>query len=62
MKIAIAPSNPNVMYLGTAASDGVTAGGVGDIYKSTDGGESWQKADGWNILGFFAEIKMASTT
>ncbi len=40
--IAIAPSDPNVIYVGTGSPDprGNVSPGNG-IYKSTDGGESW---------------------
>src|SRR5919107_5033168 len=43
--IAVADSNPNVIYLGTG-SDGVRSNvstGRG-VYKTTDGGETWQFA------------------
>lgn len=36
--IALAPSNPNIVYLGTGSEH---AGGIG-LLKSTDGGETWQ--------------------
>jgi hypothetical protein len=45
-KIIISPSNPNIIYFGTANDN------AGDIYKSTDGGESWQQFSGQqNLLG-----------
>ncbi|MFN9776644.1 MAG: VPS10 domain-containing protein [Candidatus Kapaibacterium sp.] len=43
--IAIDPSNPNVMYIGTGDRDHVDSYGTG-IYKSTDGGSTW------NTTGF----------
>ncbi len=40
--IAISPSNPNVIYIGTGESDIRSALSSGDgVYKSTDGGKSW---------------------
>lgn len=40
--IAIAPSNPNVIYAGTGESDIRSDLSSGDgVYKSTDGGKSW---------------------
>jgi hypothetical protein len=51
-KIMISPSNPSVIYLGTLVDNPLFEGGVGDIYRSTDGGESWQRASGpANLLG-----------
>lgn len=40
--IAVAPSDPNVIYVGTGSADprGNVSAGVG-LYKSTDGGEHW---------------------
>ena len=47
-KIVISPSNPNVIYFGIATGSG------GSIYKSTDGGESWQRVNGQqNIFGVY---------
>ena len=41
--IAVAPSNPKVIYIGTGESDIRSDLASGDgVYKSTDGGESWQ--------------------
>ena len=41
--IAVAPSNPKVIYLGTGESDIRSDLASGDgVYRSTDGGESWQ--------------------
>ncbi len=40
--IAISPSNPKVIYVGTGESDIRSALSSGDgVYKSTDGGKSW---------------------
>lgn len=42
--MAIAPSNPDVIYAGTGEEDGrnsISPGG--GVYKSTDGGKSWTK-------------------
>ncbi len=40
--IAVAPSNRNVIYVGTGESDIRSALSSGDgVYKSTDGGKSW---------------------
>ncbi len=53
-RIAISPSNPNVIYVGTV----IDTSGVGNpclngnVYKSTNGGDSWQRVDGTtNWLG-----------
>ena len=52
-KIVISPSNPSVIYFGTAVDNPIT-GPTGHIYKSSDGGESWQKVDGQhNIFGIY---------
>ena len=41
--IAVAPSNPNVLYAGTGESDIRSALSSGDgVYKSTDGGQTWK--------------------
>ncbi len=40
--ILIDPSNPQVMYIGTGDRDAGDAYGVG-VYRSTDGGETWQE-------------------
>ena len=40
--IAVAPSNPNVVYVGTGESDMRDSIGYGDgMYKSTDAGQTW---------------------
>ena len=40
--IAVAPSNPNMIYVGTGESDIRSQLSSGDgVYKSTDGGKSW---------------------
>jgi photosystem II stability/assembly factor-like uncharacterized protein len=41
--IAVAPSNPNVIYVGTGEADIRSQIGFGDgVYKSTDAGKTWQ--------------------
>jgi len=41
--LAVAPSNPNVLYAGTGESDIRSALSSGDgVYKSTDGGQTWR--------------------
>jgi photosystem II stability/assembly factor-like uncharacterized protein len=41
--LAVAPSNPNVLYAGTGESDIRSALSSGDgVYKSTDGGHTWK--------------------
>ncbi|MEM1177580.1 MAG: glycosyl hydrolase [Acidobacteriota bacterium] len=42
--IAVAPSDPNVIYVGTGESPirGVTTSHGDGVYKSTDGGETWK--------------------
>src|SRR5215831_10000276 len=41
--IAVAPSNPKVIYVGTGESDIRSDLASGDgVYRSTDGGETWQ--------------------
>src|SRR5258708_7536172 len=41
--IAVAPSNPNVIYAGTGEADIRSQIGFGDgVYKSTDAGKTWQ--------------------
>ena len=41
--IAVAPSNPNVVYVGTGEPDPRTDISFGDgVYKSVDGGRTWQ--------------------
>jgi photosystem II stability/assembly factor-like uncharacterized protein/F0F1-type ATP synthase delta subunit len=41
--VAVAPSNPNVLYAGTGESDIRSALSSGDgVYKSTDGGQTWK--------------------
>lgn len=53
-KIVIAPSNPTTLYLGTAINNPLFKGGRGDVYKSKDGGETWQKVSGEsNWLGVY---------
>jgi hypothetical protein len=51
-KIAFAPSDPNVLYLTTAVDDSMNPLGDGHVYRSGDGGSSWQRMDGTtNWLG-----------
>ena len=41
--VAVAPSNPKIIYIGTGESDIRSDLASGDgVYRSTDGGESWQ--------------------
>jgi photosystem II stability/assembly factor-like uncharacterized protein len=41
--LALAPSNPNIIYVGTGVNGVYTDIGYGNgVYKSTDGGETWQ--------------------
>ncbi len=51
--LAIAPSDPKIIYAGTGESDIRSALSSGDgVYKSTDGGESWKNVglrDSWQI-------------
>jgi len=49
-KIAISPSDPNVIYCSAAQDYSLLAGGYGAIYRSGDGGESWQIANGRRSL------------
>jgi PKD repeat protein/photosystem II stability/assembly factor-like uncharacterized protein len=42
--ILIDHNNPNIMYIGTGDRDAGDAAGIG-VYRSTDGGESWEP---WN--------------
>jgi photosystem II stability/assembly factor-like uncharacterized protein len=60
LSLAIAPSNANILYAGST-SEGDTTDPVkrGNVYKSTDGGDSWTKVSdaanrddtGWWIVG-----------
>src|SRR5437016_3784577 len=41
--IAVAPSNPNIIYVGTGETDIRSQNGFGDgVYKSTDAGRTWK--------------------
>ncbi|MGA2267829.1 MAG: hypothetical protein ABSH44_05095 [Bryobacteraceae bacterium] len=41
--MAVAPSNPNVVYVGTGETDIRSDLGIGDgVYKSVDGGKTWK--------------------
>ncbi|MFZ4478075.1 MAG: WD40/YVTN/BNR-like repeat-containing protein, partial [Saprospiraceae bacterium] len=44
--IAIAPSNPNIMYIATGDGDGADTYSVG-VLKSIDGGTTWSKLTNW---------------
>ena len=48
--IVVSPSNPNIIYLGTAVED-VFLGPIGSVYRSIDGGETWTKISGTQITG-----------
>ncbi len=40
--VAVAPSNPDIVWVGTGEPNGRNSSGWGDgVYKSTDGGKSW---------------------
>jgi photosystem II stability/assembly factor-like uncharacterized protein len=52
-KIIILPNNQNIIYLSTIY------GLIGDIYKSSDAGDSWEKIDGQNNLFGFPQIQGA---
>ena len=41
MTVAAAPSNRNVLYLMAAIPNATSTSDLGDIYKSTNGGQSW---------------------
>src|SRR6185369_9163559 len=42
--IAVAPSNPNIIYVGTGEADMRDSIQFGDgMYKSTDGGKTWKR-------------------
>jgi hypothetical protein len=46
--IAFAPSDPNVVYVGTGESAGVSFAKVGlGVLKSTDGGDNWTLIAAW---------------
>jgi len=52
-KIVFSPSNPSIIYLSAAVENGF-AGGAGYVYRSADGGETWQKINGQqNIFGIY---------
>jgi photosystem II stability/assembly factor-like uncharacterized protein len=53
--IAVAPSNPNIIYAGTYSDIGF--GTSGYFYRSTDGGESWSDARG--TTNFFGNHQIA---
>jgi photosystem II stability/assembly factor-like uncharacterized protein len=41
--VAIAPSNPDIVWLGTGEQNSVRSSQFGDgVYRSTDGGETWE--------------------
>jgi photosystem II stability/assembly factor-like uncharacterized protein len=42
--VAVAPSNPSIVWVGTGEADNRQSSSWGDgVYRSTDGGQSWQK-------------------
>ncbi len=42
--IAVAPSNPSIVWVGTGEADNRQSSSWGDgVYRSTDGGQTWQK-------------------
>lgn len=59
--IALAPDNPNVIYVGTGEGFPRNSASFGDgMYKSTDGGKTW-KHIGLNDTERFARIVVSST-
>ena len=53
-KIVFSPSNPSIVYFCAAVDNGLSASGAGYIYKSVDGGETWQEINGQqNYLGIY---------
>lgn len=53
-KIVFSPSNPSIVYFCAAVDNGLSPSGAGLIYKSVDGGESWQQINGQqNIFGIY---------
>ena len=48
--VVISSSNPNTIYFGTAVDDPLL-GIVGNVYKTVDGGESWQKVSSSQLYG-----------
>ncbi len=58
--IAVAPSDTNVLYVGTGEANVRGNSGPGDgIYKSTDGGETWQHV--WTQVGQIGRIAVHPT-
>ena len=43
--LVLDPNNPDILYAGIRATPGQSVGDYGGIYKTTDGGESWIKAN-----------------
>lgn len=58
-KIAISRSNPDVIYLATAINNPLKGGGSGDVYRSVDGGESWERRNGTRNIFFIYQINSA---
>src|SRR5438874_1467092 len=58
--IAVAPSDPNVVYVGSGEANirGNVAAGNG-IYKSTDAGKTWQHV--WNAVGQIGALAVHPT-
>jgi photosystem II stability/assembly factor-like uncharacterized protein len=59
--IAVAPSDPNVIYVGTGEADMRSDMSIGDgMYKSTDGGKTWTRIgldDSRQIAGILVDPK-----
>ena len=60
--LAIAPSNPNIMYMGTGEGffNGDAIGGIG-MYKSTDGGATWSYMSSTSGFGNVCSIAVHPT-
>lgn len=59
--VAVAPSDPNVVWVGTGEANSRNSSGYGDgIYKSTDAGKTWKKMgleSSWHIARIVVDAK-----